>query len=142
MKGDDKMKENTKFLWMYVGILFSFALILILFAGLSQSTDSEQTKGLKSDITELSEINTQLKGEIAVLNSQIEALTSEKEALTQENQNLKTQKQNHDTASQALLNALDAYKKGNKTQGDEIMKTIDPESLTEAQLYIYNELVS
>ena len=36
------MKENTKFLWMYVGILFSFALILIIFAGLSQSNDAEE----------------------------------------------------------------------------------------------------
>ena len=142
LKGDEKMKENTKFLWMYVGILFSFALILILFAGLSQSTSSEQTKGLKSDITELSEVNTQLKGEIAVLNSQIQNLTAENEALKIENESLKTEKVNHDTASQALLNASEAYKKGNKAQGDEIMKTIDPQSLTEAQLYIYNKLVS
>jgi len=142
LKGDKKMKENTKFLWMYVGILFSFALILILFAGLSQSTSSEQTKGLKADITELSEVNTQLKGEIAVLSSQLQTLTSENDVLKQENQKLKNEKVNHDTASQALLNAVDAYKKGKKTQGDEIMKTIDPQSLTEAQLYIYNELVS
>ena len=31
------MKQNTKFLWIYIAILFSFALILILFAGLTQN---------------------------------------------------------------------------------------------------------
>ena len=44
------MKQNTKFLWMYIGILFSFALILIIFAGLSRNTDTEQKEGLKADL--------------------------------------------------------------------------------------------
>ena len=49
------MKQNTKFLWMYIGILFSFALILIVFAGLSRNSDIEQKEGLQGHVARLSE---------------------------------------------------------------------------------------
>ncbi len=136
------MKENTKFLWMYVGILFSFALILIIFAGLSQSTDSEQTQGLKADITELSQKNTELTNINKELQTQIDALVAENNLIKSDADGLKESQELKETTDQALMNAVQAKKKGEKKKFEEILSTIDPQSLTEAQLYIYNELVS
>ena len=51
---ENKMKEKAKFLWIYTGILFSFALILIVFAYLTQNNmykeTSEISKGYQSNI--------------------------------------------------------------------------------------------
>ena len=58
------MKQNTKFLWMYIAILFSFAIILILFAGLSRNTSNEQQQGMKDNIATLSQKNTELTNKI------------------------------------------------------------------------------
>ncbi len=135
------MKENTKFLWMYVAILFSFALILIIFAGLSHNNSTEQTKGLKADITELSQKNTELQNKNSEIQNQLDTLTSEHELLKTEHEELvldsEMKKQNDD----ALMAAIKAYNSGNFTKSKQIKSTIVPESLTEAQTYIYNKLV-
>lgn len=135
------MKENTKFLWMYVAILFSFALILIIFAGLSQNSSSEQTKGLKNDITELSHKNTQLQNINTDLKNQVDTLTVEKQLLEGENETLKQEAEAKKQNDDALMNAIRAYNSGNYTKSRQIKSTIDPEGLTEAQQYIYNKLV-
>lgn len=123
------MKENTKFLWMYVGILFSFALILIIFAGLSQSNDAEEKKGLKSNIVRVTEENTQLKKEKSDLEKQVTTLTDENAVL-----------QNENAIDDILLEAVNAKKSGDTKKVSEIISTIDPSVLTELQLYIYNGL--
>jgi len=135
------MKENTKFLWMYVAILFSFALILIIFAGLSHNNTTEQTKGLKADITELSHKNTELQNKNSEIRKQLDTLTLEHENLKSEHEALlidsETKKQNDD----ALMEAIKAYNSGNFTKSKQIKSTIVQENLTEAQVYIYNKLV-
>lgn len=128
------MKENTKFLWMYVAILFSFALILIVFAGFSQNSDAEQTKGLKSDITELSQKNTELRNSNDVLLKQVSDLTAENEAL-------KAQVNSEKAIDDALLAASKSKDVGDYQKAKEILEPIDPLALTEAQFYIYNGLV-
>ena len=129
------MKENTKFLWMYVAILFSFALILIVFAGLSQNSDAEQTKGLKSDITELSQKNTELRNSNDTLLQQVTDLTAE-------NESLKAQINSEKAIDDALLAAAKSKDVGDYQKAKEILEPIDPLSLTEAQFYIYNDLVN
>lgn len=136
------MKENTKFLWMYVGILFSFALILIIFAGLSQNNDAEQTKGLKNDITALSQKNTELSGANANLQTQLNALTEQNAALAAENETLKAAANSEKTIDDALLAASKAKDIGEHEKVKEILDPIDPLTLTEAQFYIYNGLVN
>lgn len=140
-KVTEKMKENTKFLWMYVAILFSFALILIIFAGLSQNTKTEQTKGLKADITELSQKNTELQNINTDLKNQLDALANENQTIKTENETLKQDAEAKKVVDDALMNAIKAYNSGSFTKSREIKSTIDPESLTEAQRYIYNRLV-
>jgi septal ring factor EnvC (AmiA/AmiB activator) len=135
------MKENTKFLWMYVAILFSFALILIIFAGLSHNSSTEQTKGLKADITELSHKNTELQNKNTELQKNLDALTAEHEQMKTEYEALKLDDETKKSNDEALMAAIKAYNSGNFGKSKQIKSTIDPESLTEAQLYIYNKLV-
>ena len=136
------MKENTKFLWMYVGILFSFALILIIFAGLSQNNDAEQTRGLKNDITVLSQKNTELSLAKTALESQVNTLTEQNAALVAENETLKAAANSQKSVDDALIAASKAKDIGNINKVKEILKPIDPLTLTEAQFYIYNSLVN
>ncbi len=136
------MKENTKFLWMYVGILFSFALILIIFAGLSQSSDSEQTKGLKNDITALSKTNTELWQTNSALQTQVNTLTTENANLKASNDQLIEAANSEKTIYDALYKASKAKDVGEHEKVKEILAPIDPMSLTEAQFYIYNKLVN
>ena len=126
---------------MYVAILFSFALILIIFAGLGQNTKMEQTRGLKADITELSQKNTELQNKNTELKNQLDTMTVENQVLKSENDTLKQDAEAKKVTDDALMNAIKAYNSGNFAKSREIKSTIDPESLTEAQRYIYNRLV-
>ncbi len=135
------MKENTKFLWMYVGILFSFALILIVFAGLSQSNDEEQTKGLKNDITALSQTNTELWETNSQLQTQINTLVTENTELKAQNQQLTETIEKEKSIYEILYNAQKAKDVGEYSKMKEILSPIDPLTLTESQFYIYNKLV-
>ncbi|MBO5743335.1 MAG: hypothetical protein J6R68_03545 [Clostridia bacterium] len=135
------MKENTKFLWMYVAILFSFALILIIFAGLSHNNSTEQTQGLKSDITELSKKNTELQSKNIELQKQLDAVSLELGIVKSDCEALKIDSETKNKNDELLMQAIKAYNGGNFTKSKQIKSTIDSESLTEAQLYIYNKLV-
>ncbi|MBE7051335.1 MAG: hypothetical protein E7395_02025 [Ruminococcaceae bacterium] len=129
------MKQNTKFLWIYVSILFSFALILILFAGVSRNFDTEQKEGLKNDIAALSAQNTQLKNENAILNEQIAATVAENEML----------KQNDAKAANVeavLTQALALYDEDKKDEAKDALASVDAAALTQSQQYIYNMIVN
>lgn len=127
------MKQNTKFLWMYIGILFSFALILIIFAGFSRNTDTEQKEGLKADIAALSQQNTSLRTETTNLKTQIDALLAE-------NETLKASDAAFAEAETLLASACEAYDRGNRKEAREMLASLDPASLTQSQLYIYEML--
>lgn len=127
------MKQNTKFLWMYIGILFSFALILIIFAGLSRNTDTEQKEGLKADIAALSQQNTDLLAETTNLKTQIDALMAENEAL-------KAGDASFAEVETLLTSACEAYDRGNRKEARDMLANLDPASLTQSQLYIYEML--
>ena len=134
------MKQNTKFLWMYILILFSFALILIIFAGLSHNTEDEQKRGLKEDITELSHKNTELSTTISNLETQLSTLTTEKEGLKSENEALKAIEQTEDANDALLMQAGNAKNEEDDEAFNTAISTIDSTQLTELQLHIYNDL--
>lgn len=125
------MKENTKFLWMYVGILFSFALILIIFAGLSHNTDEEQKKGLQADVASLSEKNTVLRAENAKLFERIDELTASSDAY-----GVKTEAFNQ--AEAVLKDAYDLYRANRDNEAKELISALDVTSLSSSQQIIYD----
>ena len=140
-KGGIIMKQNTKFLWMYILILFSFALILIVFAGLSKNNVDEEQKGLKQDITVLSKKNTELSTQISSLQTNIDELIQENENLKSENETLKNSGTDAQSTDELLLTALKEYDNKNYNKCREIISEVNPESvITETQKYIYNKL--
>lgn len=134
------MKSKNKFLWVYTVILFSVALILILFAGMTtqnyeRELESHETAkvGLQKSVTELSQVNTNLK--------------QENDELKKENDELK--KQNEELAAAAaeneinkkLMEALVEFDKGNRRTAKNMLAELDAEKLTEQQTSVYNKIM-
>ena len=133
------MKKNTKFLLMYVAILFSFALVLILFAGLTQNNYAKElaeSQGIKQSLIQITEQHQVLSDSMKVVNQQLEEANSEIEINKQEIEKLTKQNQTTDT----LIEALKLFEKGKKEEAAEKIASIDKTTLTEAQLYIYNKI--
>lgn len=134
------MKSKTKFLWMYTIILFSVALILILFAGMTQQDyekeiESHETAavGMQKSVTELSQTNTLLKEENATLKAQVAELTATNEKLTA---SAKTGE-----VSTMLLNAICEYEDNDKKAAKELIAKVDSSLLTPEQLEIYHKII-
>jgi len=129
------MKQNTKFLWMYVAILFSFALILIVFAGLSRNTENEQKEGMREDIATLSAKNTELSNLIMDVQSKLDVAVGEKNALVDKN----TQFESDEAVIAQAISAFEAEK---YDECKEVLLKLDLSRLTQSQTYVYNMLVS
>lgn len=133
------MKKNTKFLLMYIAILFSFALVLILFAGLTQNNYAKElaeSQGLKQNYVEITEQVQTLTDSMKVLNKQLEEAKTEITSLEQTVTDLNNEK---DTTA-LLIDALKLSENGEEEKAKEKIAEIDKTTLTEAQLYIYNKI--
>ncbi len=134
------MKNNTKFLFMYIAILFSFALVLILFAGLTQNNYAKElaeSKGIKQNLVEVTQQYQTLSDSMKVLSKELESAQTtismyEKDINAKAKQIL---------VSEKLMTALEEYEKGNVDQARQSLGNIAPEELTEAQLYVYNKII-
>lgn len=149
------MKQNTKFLWMYVCILFSFAVILIIFAGLSTNKDIQEEKGLKNKVEHVSSENVSFKKQIESLktentnlrteNEQIKKDLEEKNAsvntLTETNQILTEEKSNRTNIDELLDNAVKEFEEKNFDKVNEYLLQINTTKLTYSQQYLYNYLM-
>ena len=127
------MKQHTKFLWMYIGILFSFALILIIFAGLSRNSDIEQKEGLQVNIAKLSEEKLDLTNKVNSMQVTIDSLNQQIAQLTAQNDAFQSNEN-------ALIQAKEEAKNGNWSVCNEILDKIDKNTLTESQLVMYETL--
>ncbi len=125
---------------MYTVILFSVALILILFAGLTtqnyeRELESHETAkvGLQKSVTELSQVNTNLKQEN-------DKLKKENEELKATNEELAVAAADNEL-NRTLIEALVQYDKGNRRAAKNMLAEIDSETLTEQQASIYNKIM-
>ena len=132
------MKQNTKFLWMYIGILFSFALILIIFAGFSVNTETEQTQGKKDNIISLSQKNTDLTNKVASLEKEKENLNQQIGALYSEVTNLKADNDQEAATEVLITEALELYESKKTQECEEKLASIDVTKLTQSQKYLYD----
>lgn len=134
------MKSKTKFLWMYTIILFSVALILILFAGMTQqdyekelASHESAAVGMQKSVTELSQTNTILKDENTALTKKVDELTAAQEELTASVAS--------GEVNTKLVGALYLYEDGKKKDAKELLADLDQSTLTEEQLYIYDKIM-
>lgn len=133
------MKKNTKNLILYIGILFSFALVLILFAGLTQNNYAKElaeSQGIKQNLVEITEQYQTLTDSMKVLNEELSASNKKIEELEKELETLTSR----DDASTKIMEAYRLFEKGRRTEAKEKIAEIDKELLTQEQLYIYNKI--
>ncbi len=119
---------------MYIGILFSFALILVIFAGFSRNSVTEQKEGLQSDVASLSKQNTELKTENTSLKAQIDKLLAQNEERAKSDATF----QNAETV---LAQAYEDFNSGKRTQARDAVSALDRLSLTESQKIIYDKIM-
>ena len=134
------MKNNTKFLFMYIAILFSFALVLILFAGLTQNNYAKElaeSKGIKQNLVEVTEQYQTLSDSMKVLSKELESAQT---TISMYEKDI-TSKAKKILVSEKLMIALEEYEKGNVDQARKSLGNIVPEELTDAQLYVYNKII-
>ncbi|MBQ4526765.1 MAG: hypothetical protein II998_01705 [Clostridia bacterium] len=134
------MKQNTKFLWMYICILFSFAVILIIFAGLSSNNETEQEKSMERDITVLSKKNYELNNQNAELQKQLSQKQADIDALNQEKETFVAENKVYDLNESLLVQAIAEHENGNYTKCKEFINQIDSSTLTQSQMYVYERL--
>ena len=142
------MKKNTKFIWIYVAILFSFALILILFAGLTQNnyqkeiTDQQiETAGVRKSLSSLTKENEEIKKELDALKAENELLKTENHALFEAKEIAVKSFGEDREVTDVLLNAYKLTLSLDFDGAKALLKDIDKKNLTDAQKYIYEMII-
>ncbi len=142
------MKKNTKFIWIYVAILFSFALILILFAGLTQNnyqkeiTDQQiETAGVRKSLSSLTKENEEIKKELETLKAENELLKTENHALFEAKEIAVKSFGEDRMVTDVLLNAYKLTLSLDFDGAKALLKDIDKKNLTDAQKYIYEMII-
>ena len=134
------MKKNSKFLLIYIAILFSFALVLILFAGLTQNNYAKElaeSQGIKQNLIEVTEQYQTLTDSMKSLNKNLEEANKKIETYEADI----NQKANQILLTDKLVEAMRLIDTGRPTAAKELLAEIDKETLTENQRYIYNKLM-
>lgn len=142
------MKQNTKFLWIYIAILFSFALILIVFAGLTQNNYQKEIEQQATESAGVKQSLVTLTDENQKINDKLKTLTSETEGLKTENFRLNSQKDilvksvgGDEAVTQTLLDAYVIFALGDKEAAAGKLTAIDKAQLNQTQLNIYNTII-
>lgn len=133
------MKKNTKFLLIYVAILFSFAIVLILFAGLTQNNyakEIEESQGIKQNLVKITEQYQTLTDSMKTINDELQESKLEIENQKQQITKLTSQTE----ITNILISALELSDRNQNKQALKKIEQLDKEKLTEEQLYIYNKI--
>lgn len=142
------MKQNTKFLWIYIAILFSFALILIVFAGLTQNNyrkkieqQASESAGVKQSLVTLTDENQKMSDTVKNLNTELETAKAENLKLASENEIMIKAIGGDASVTQILLDAYSAFASGDKQSAADKLKDMNKNQLNESQLNIYNIII-
>ncbi|MBC8597178.1 hypothetical protein [Qingrenia yutianensis] len=139
------MNGKVKFLWIYTAILFSFALILIIFAYLTQNNISKENEainknmsGYKANIESLTKENENLKQKLDELNTELadEKAKNEKYYEIEKNDNT----EEIATVNETVKKAFDEFAKGNKKNAKNTVKDIDTAKTGDLQKYIIDKI--
>ena len=142
------MKKNTKFIWMYGAILFSFALILILFAGLTQNNyekelneGKKETAGIKQSLSALSKENEKLNQTIAEYEKENQLLKETNAALVLEKEMALSAYGGDAEVSRLLVEAYTLLLSDQAEEAKQKIEKINVYSLTQAQRQVYNTII-
>ena len=139
------MNSKVKFLWIYTGILFSFALILIVFAYLTQNNISKENEainknmsGYKASIENLTKENEDLKSQLEKLNTELSDAKDKNEKYFEIEKNENTEE--IQSVNETLKKAVDELAKGNRKNAKNIVKDVDKSKTGDLQTYIIDKI--
>ncbi len=142
------MKQNTKFLWIYVAILFSFAVILIVFAGLTQNNyqkeieqQASESAGVKQSLVTLTDKNQKISDDMKKLQAETDKLKTENFKLNSQREILVKTIGGDEAITQTLLDAYVIFALGDKEAAVKKIEIINKATLNQAQLNIYNTII-
>lgn len=135
--------SNNKSLFLYTGLIFLVAIIMIIIAFFGQS-NLEKNMPIKESVSSIEEKTARLSEDNRILLEQNQSLQDTNKILTEQISNMQGQINNLNTevANDELL--LDIYihlYEGRKKKAAELLQTVDIETLTEKQITFYNVLV-
>lgn len=139
------MNSKVKFLWIYTGILFSFALILIVFAYLTQNNISKENEainknmsGYKASIENLTKENENLKSQLEKLNTELSDVKDKNAKYFEIEKNENTEE--IQSVNETLKKAVDELAKGNRKNAKNIVKDVDKSKTGDLQTYIIDKI--
>ncbi|MBR2476658.1 MAG: hypothetical protein IKB50_00810 [Clostridia bacterium] len=130
------MKSKSRFLWLYTILLFSVALLLILFAGMTQQeaeTHKTTSVGLQESVTKLTQDNENLKAENASLRAEADGVNALKISLEQT--------ADHNGRNELLIKAMSMYCTNDINGARALLAEMDISLLTPEQLAVYNMIM-
>ena len=137
------MKKNTRYLWIYTGILFSIALVLILIAWFTQYSDKgeveSQTAGAKDGLVKVTNENSALKDALSQKDAEIANLSSEIEKYKVK----ETEWLSSKGIDETLATAYEKYINGEKEEAKNMIKSsCDRSKLTNIQQKVYDIIIN
>jgi len=142
------LKQNTKFLWIYVAILFSFALILIVFAGLTQNNyqkeieqQATESAGVKQSLVTLTSENQKINDELKNMATEVANLKTENFKLNAQKEILIKSIGGDEAVTQTLLDAYVIFSIGDLDAAKVKIEPINRNMLNQSQLTIYNTII-
>jgi len=142
------LKQNTKFIGIYVAILFSFALILILFAGLTQNNyqkeieqHQSESAGVRKSLSALTKENEKMKDTIRDLQTEAETLRNDNKNLLAEREAALVAFGGDVAVTRTLFNAYTEKIAGHEDSARENIKSLNVRTMTEAQRYLYKTII-
>ena len=136
------LRQNTKFVWMYGAILFSFALILILFAGLSKKPEEQQNVKLSDSVSSLTTERNELYKQIKDLEQQIADKEKAKQSFYENIEKYLSEGEGVEEIKSILLSAVKEKKVGNDQLAKDAVANLDVNELTEFQKYVYDIIIN
>lgn len=134
---------NNRSLFLYTGLIFFVAIIMIIIAFCGQS-NMEKNQPIQESVSSIEEKTARLSEDNRILLEQNQSLQDTNKILTEQISNMQGQidRLNEETANNDLL--LDIYinlYEGKKKKAIELLETVQTETLTEKQTTFYNVLV-
>ena len=139
------MNGKVKFLWIYTAILFSFALILIIFAYLTQNNISKENEVINKNMSRYKAIlenhtkeNENLKAELEKANAELADANAKNKKYFEIEKNDNTEEIAN--VNETVKKAFDEFAKGNKKNAKNIVKDIDTAKTGDLQTYIIDKI--
>lgn len=135
------VKQNTKFIWIYGAILFSFALILIVFAGLTQKESAHEEEKLSQSLSSLGRENSDLVIQRDNLQTQLDIAVQEKEQEATDKNAALLAYGGDVEVTKVLVQAYKEKSSGNAAKARETVSGLSTANMTDAQRYVYNTII-